>query len=82
MKITRENIAQHLVEYQLKLVGSSLEHSAKNHNWRKLYSMDSGQYIGFKLYAVPLIKKTFKCNKVKAENTFSWFMTQFGLKLQ
>ena len=33
-------------------------------------------------YAIPLLKKVFKFNKSKAENTFDWFLLQYGLNIK
>jgi hypothetical protein len=34
----------------------------------------------FRGYAIPLIKKVFRMNKKKAEQTFAWFDLCYGLK--
>mgnify|MGYP002263597127 CR=1 FL=1 len=35
-----------------------------------------------KAMGIPLIKKIFKCNKRRAEQTFDWFNLQFGLRIK
>jgi hypothetical protein len=44
--------------------------------------MTQEQHEEFKRYAIPLIKKIFKCNKGRAEQTFDWFNLQFGLRIK
>jgi hypothetical protein len=44
--------------------------------------MTPAQHEEFKRYAIPLLKKIFKFNKAKAEDTFSWFDLQFGLRIK
>ena len=40
------------------------------------------QHKLFRSYAIPLLKKVFKFNKSKAENTFDWFLLQYGLNIK
>lgn len=79
--INRLNIADHLLEYQLKMVGKTVTEALKDDMWFFNWTMTQEQYEQFKAYAIPLIKKTFKCNKAKAEQTFGWFSLQFGLRI-
>jgi hypothetical protein len=44
--------------------------------------MTEEQHNQFKAYAIPLIKKVFKCNKKRAESTFQWLNLQFGLRIK
>jgi hypothetical protein len=71
-KINRETIAEHLIDYQLGMIDKSMQEAY----------MTKEQHEVFKAYALPLIKKVFKCNKSKAENTFDWFDLQFGLRIK
>jgi hypothetical protein len=81
-KVTRLNIAEHLVEYQLNMIGKTTEDAKKDDMWYHNWTFTNVQFELFKSYAIPLIKKTFKCNTKKAEQTFSWFNLQFGLRLK
>jgi uncharacterized protein YfaT (DUF1175 family) len=81
-KINRLNIADHLLEYQLEMVGKTIEEAQKDDMWFFNWTMTEEQHLQFKGYAIPLIKKVFKCNKKRAENTFSWFNLQFGLRIK
>lgn len=81
MKITRENIIDHLVNYQLDLIGIKLTGKEKAlTNWHNKYSITEKQIEEFKKYAIPLLKKIYKFNTKKAKDTFTWFMATFGLK--
>lgn len=80
-KINRETITIHLVEYELNIVGKTLEEAEKSSKWYSENSMTEEQYEMFKGYAIPLIKKVFKCSKKKAEETFRWFDLMYGLRV-
>lgn len=79
-KINRTNIARHLLEYQLNMIGKTTVDTKNQSNWFKKWSITERDYNFFKSYAIPLLKKTFKCNTTKAVETFDWFNMQFGLK--
>lgn len=80
-KVTRKNIAEHLVEYELRLVGKTMNDVMDDKQWYINNTLTREQADAFKKYSIALIKKTFKCNKSKAESTFNWFWLQFGLKI-
>lgn len=81
-KINRANITRHLIEYQLDMVGKRLEDTLDDDMWYFNWTMTPEQHASFKAYAIPLLKKTFKFNKSKAESTFAWFNLQFGLRIK
>ena len=81
MKINRTNISDHLVQYQLDMIGKTIAEAYKNENWFHEWTMTSTQHDDFEYYAIPLIRKVFKCNKKKAESIFGWFDLQFGLRI-
>lgn len=80
--ITRLNIGDHLLEYQVTLIGKTMSDAIKDDMWHILWTLSPEQYEKFRKYAVPLIKKTFKVNRTKAEEIFSWFYVQFGLRIE
>lgn len=80
--INRTNIQEHLIEYQLNMVGKTIEDAKKDEMWYYNTTMTSKQQEVFKSYAIPLLRKVFKFNKQKAENTFDWFNLQFGLRIK
>jgi len=82
MRVTRNNISEHLFEYQLSLIGKTTIDAINNRNWKEEWYMTPSEAEKFKKYAIPLIKKVFKCNKSKAESTFNWFLVSFGIKIE
>jgi hypothetical protein len=81
-KINRLNISDHLVEYQLAMVGKTMGDALKDDMWFFNWTLTEEQHEQFEAYAVPLIKKVFKCNTTRAKDTFSWFDMQFGLRIK
>jgi beta-xylosidase len=79
--INRTNIAEHLIRKQLEMVGKTWEEAQKDDMWFFNWTMTQEQADMFKAYAIPLIKKVFKCNRSRAEHTFSWFFLEFGLRV-
>jgi hypothetical protein len=82
MKITRENLARHLVEYELEMVGKSMMDTLHDDEWFTNNTMTNVQHEDFKKYSIKLIKKIFRCNSAKALKTFDWFDFSFGLKIK
>ena len=81
-KINRLNIADHLIEHQLNMVGKTMADALKDDMWFFNWTITQEQYEEFEKYAIPLIKKVFKCNTTKAKDTFGWFNLQFGLRIE
>ena len=81
-KINRANITKHLIEYQLDMVGKRLVDTLDDDMWYFNWTMTQEQHEEFKRYAIPLLKKIFKFNKGRAEQTFDWFNLQFGLRIK
>jgi hypothetical protein len=80
--INRQNITEHLIEYQLKMVGKTINEITTDEKWFTNNTISPEQYEEFKAYAIPLLKKVFKFNKAKAEQTFSWFDLSYGLRIK
>lgn len=81
-KINRTNIADHLIRYQLEMVGKTYDEAQKDDMWFFNWTLTQEQADQFKAYAVPLIKKVFKCNRSRAESTFAWLFLEFGLRIK
>jgi len=81
-KITRMNIAEHLLDYQLRMVGKTRIDILDDDKFFFNTTMTREQLTEFKEYAIPLLQKTFKFNKTKAENTFKFFRDQFGVRIK
>ena len=80
--INRTNISEHLVEYQLNMIGKTIEQARELEDWFQQWTMTTKQFELFKAYAIPLLRKVFKFNKRAAENTFDWFNLQYGLRIK
>lgn len=80
-KINRMTIADHLIEYQLQMIGKTVQDALKDPEWYNTWTMTSEQHDEFKAYSIPLLKKVFKFTTEKANSTFLWFNLQFGLKI-
>jgi hypothetical protein len=79
--INRNNITDHLIEYQLNLIGKTVQDIEGDETWYTTNTMSPDQHEQLKAYAIPLLKKVFKFNKAKAEQTFSWFDLSYGLRI-
>jgi len=82
VKVNRTNITNHLLEYQLNMIGKTIEEAKKYEDWYTRWTMTSKQQELFKAYAIPLLKKIFKFRKEKAESSFSWFDGCYGLRIK
>lgn len=78
-KINRTNVARHLLEYQLNIIGKTTVDTYENPNWFNEWTISDGDHRLFKNYALNVLKKVFKFNNKKAHSTFEWFYLQFGL---
>jgi hypothetical protein len=81
-KITRETILNHLVEYQLNMIGKDLLCTLDDDMWYFNFTMTQDEHEEFRKYAIKLIRKTFRCNRLNGEKTFNWFNLQFGLRIK
>lgn len=81
VKPTRANMIYHLLEYQFNIVGKTYEDTIKEHRWKTEWTITEAQLEQFRDYAIPLIKKVFRCNKSKAQGTFDWFQEHLGLRI-
>lgn len=81
-KIDRTNIMDHLIEYQLNMIGKTIADAQKIDDWYYRFTLTEKQYEVFRGYAIPLMKKVFKITKAKAEQTFGWFTLNFGLRIK
>jgi len=81
-KIDRTNISKYLLEYQLNMIGKTLHEAKNTPNWFKTWEITKRQQKSFEEYAIPLLKKTFKVNKLKSLEIYEWFNLQFGLKIK
>ncbi len=76
------NVGEHLMDYQLKMLGKTRIDIIDDDRWYFNWTMTRAQLAEFKAYAIPLLQKIFRFNKAKAEKTFGWFRTQFGVRIK
>lgn len=81
-KPRRETMIPHLLEYQFKQIGKTMVDTVKEDKWYYNWTVTSEQRRDFHHYAVPMIKKIFRCNTSKALITYEWFIDNFGLKVK
>lgn len=80
--LNRENLPKHLGEFQLNLVGKrSIDMIMENKKFYD-YEISKEEYEVFKIYAIAMMKKVYKCNRKIAEENFNWFYKRFGLKIK
>lgn len=81
-KVKRENIGEHLFDFELKMIGKTRMDIVDQDRWFFNFTMTRGQYIEFRKYAVSLMMKTFRCTKPKALNIFEWYWSCFGVRIK
>lgn len=64
------------------MIGKTIKDAEKLEDWYYQFTLTQKQHEVFKGYAIPLIKKIFKCSKTKAEQTFDWFNLNLGLRIK
>jgi len=82
MKITRDTLARHLLEYQLEMVGKTMLDTFNDIDWRTNITLTQEQFNEFEKYSKKLIRKVYKCNKSKGDHYFNWFFPAFGLRIK
>jgi hypothetical protein len=80
--INRLNIAYHLIEYQLNMIGKTWQDAQNDDMWFFNWTVTQEQHEEFKKYAIPLLKKVFKFNTNKAKDTFKWLNSRFCLRIK
>lgn len=81
-KVNRTNVAEHLLEYQLSLIGKKLIDIIDDDRWYFNWTMTVAQYYNFRKYAIKLLQKIFKCNRGRAEETFDFYWSQFKIRIK
>ncbi len=76
----REEINRKLVTMQMEMIGLTYEDAMNTPEWYRVYSLTPEQEEEWRRKALPLIKKTFKCNKQKALLTMHFFELNLGLR--
>lgn len=81
-KVNRNNIEMHLIEKQFNLLELTALDALFDKNWKEKWTITQEQYNHLKQYAIPLIKKTLKCSKTKAQVAFDKWQEMYGLKIE
>jgi len=81
-KITRNNLEEHLFEYQFSLIGKTIEDAQNDRNWKLKWSFKIDKYKQFHDYSIKTIMRVLKCNRKKAEKAFSLFDVRYGLNIE
>jgi hypothetical protein len=76
----REEINRKLVSMQMEMIGKTYEDAMDTPEFWRVYSLTTAQTLEWRKAALPLIKKTFKCNKRRAELTMAMFELNLGLR--
>lgn len=80
--LNRENLSTHLSEFQLALAGKKpIDMIMENKKFYD-YQIMKEEYEVFKVYAIAMMKKVYKCNRKIAEENFDWFYKRFGMKIK
>jgi aminoglycoside/choline kinase family phosphotransferase len=80
-KITKQNLAEHLIQKQLEYVGKTIEDIKLDEKWYNNNTLTKEQYEEWKDYSLKLIKKTIKYRKSIVEREFAMFDLMYGLKV-
>ena len=80
-KINRTNVGDHLIDYQLEMVGRTRAEAYKTPEWFRKWTMTTAQFEQWKAYSIPLLKKVHKCNRKVAEANFDYINGNWGLRI-
>ena len=81
-KINRNNIHEHLIEYQFNLIERTVFDALFDKEWLSNWELTQEQHDKWKKYSIATIKKVLKINKTKAEETFEWLNCSHGIKIK
>ena len=77
----REEINRKLVTMQMEMIGLTYQDAMDTPEFWRVYTLTTEQTLEWRKVAIPLIKKTFKCNKRRAEMTLGMFELNLGLRI-
>ncbi len=81
-KVTRENLAEHLVIYQLSLIGRTMKDAEKDREWSYKWTIPESKYKEYRKYALNTIQKVLKCSPRKSKGIFGALQFCFGLNIE
>lgn len=77
--INRENVSEHLLEYQFNMLGKTMANTIVETEWKENWKLTKKQKEMFKSYALGVLKKVFRFNGTKARETYEFFDKNFSL---
>ena len=80
IKLTRENCGEQLMKYQLAMIDKTLMDVVDDDRWRFNFTLTAVQQDEFRNYAIPAIRKLYKCNRLVSISIFEDFLKQFKLR--
>ena len=78
----QEEINKKLVTMQMEMIGLTYQDAMDTPEFWRVYTLTTEQTLEWRKLAIPLIKKTFKCNKRRAEMTLGMFELNLGLRVE
>jgi len=81
-KINRENLANHLIVYQLSLIGKTVKEASKDREWSYKWTIPEDKYKEYRKYSLATIQKVLKCTPKKARGIFGALYFCFGLNIE
>jgi hypothetical protein len=78
----REEINRRLVSMQMEMIGKTYQDAMDTPEFWRVYTLTTEQTEAWRKVAILLIKKTFKCNKKRAEMTLGMFELNLGLRIE
>jgi len=79
--INKNNLTEHLIEYQLQMVGLTTQMIKDDPNWFNNNTITLEQLKEFKSYALTMIKVVYRTNSYVNNKLYGWFILKYGLKL-
>ena len=76
----REEINRKLVSMQMEMIGLTYDDAVNTPEFWRVYTLTTAQTLEWRKLALPLIRKSFKCNKRRAELTMGMFELNLGLR--
>lgn len=80
-KISREEMEDHLLVIELAIISKTKLDTLDVENWQFEWTITRNQYDEFRKNSIKLIQDTFRCRKVRAEETFEFFYKQLGMRI-
>jgi hypothetical protein len=77
-----EDWVKDMIEIQLKMVGKTLQEARTNPNWYHENTFTPEQYQEFKKTFIDICRNKYKVGVKAANNRFSWFDLQYGLRVE